>query len=155
MGHYKSNVRDLEFNLFEVLGVQRQLGAGAFADLDEETARDMIAEVDRLATGPLAESFADADRNPPTLDPRTRSVTLPDSFKAAFQALVDAGWPLLGAPAELGGTEVPRTLIWAIAELILGSNPAAFMYSAAPSFAGTLYGLGTPDQQQIARLMVE
>ncbi|HEX3816174.1 MAG TPA: acyl-CoA dehydrogenase [Mycobacteriales bacterium] len=155
MGHYKSNVRDLEFNLFEVFGLQQRLGAGPFADLDSDTARDMLAEVDRLATGPLAESFADADRNPPVFDPATHSVTLPPSFTKAFQALVDAGWPLLGAPAELGGTEVPRTLIWAIAELILGSNPAAFMYSAAPSFAGTLFHLGTDEQKKIAALMVE
>ncbi len=155
MGHYKSNIRDLEFNLFEVLGTERRLGTGRFADLDTETARAMLSEVDRLATGPLAESFADADRNPPTFDPETHSVTVPPSFVRAFQSLVDGGWSLLGAPTELGGTEVPRTLTWAIAELVLGSNPAAFMYAAGPTFAGTLYRLGTPDQQQIARLMAE
>jgi alkylation response protein AidB-like acyl-CoA dehydrogenase len=155
MGHYKSNVRDLEFNLFEVLGADRRLGAGPYSELDVDTAREMLAEVDRLATGPLAESFADADRNPPTFDPATHSVTLPASFTRAFQSLVDAGWPLLGAPAELGGTEVPRTLVWAIAELILGSNPAAFMYAAAPSFAGTLFALGTDEQKHMAKLIVD
>jgi len=155
MGHYKSNVRDLEFNLFEVLGIDRELGAGRFADLDVDTVREMLAEVDRLATGPLAESFADADRNPPTFDPQTHSVTLPTSFNRAFQALVDAGWPLMGAPVELGGTPVPAALMWAISELILGSNPAAFMYAAAPSFAGTLFHLGTPDQKKMAARMVD
>ena len=29
MGHYKSNVRDLEFNLFEVLGMDEVLASGA------------------------------------------------------------------------------------------------------------------------------
>ena len=34
MSHYKSNVRDQVFNLFEVLGVDKALGQGAYADLD-------------------------------------------------------------------------------------------------------------------------
>jgi len=58
MGHYKSNLRDIEFNLFEVLRRQDVLGAEPYPDLDEETARGILSEVNRLATGPLAESFA-------------------------------------------------------------------------------------------------
>ncbi len=77
MSHYKSNLRDVEFNLFELLGRQELLGTGPFADIDEETARDLLAEVSRLAAGPAAESFTDADRNPPVFDPATGSVTLP------------------------------------------------------------------------------
>ncbi len=110
MSHYKSNLRDIEFNLFEVLGRQELLGAGPFAEVDEETARDMLAEVNRLATGPVAESFADADRNPPVFDPATGNVTLPESFKKSFRALMDAEWWRLSVPPELGGTVVPRSL---------------------------------------------
>jgi len=73
MSHYKSNLRDIEFNLFEFLGRQEVLGAGPFAEVDEETARDMLAEVNRLALGPAADSFADADRMSP--------VPLPDRIK--------------------------------------------------------------------------
>ena len=75
MGHYKANVRDLEFNLFEVLDLGSVLGN---FDLDEDTARSMLAEAARLAEGPVAESFADADRNPPTFDPDSHAVTLPE-----------------------------------------------------------------------------
>ena len=71
MSHYKSNLRDIEFNLFELLGRQEVLGTGPFAEIDEETARDMLAEVNKLALGPVAESFADGDRNPPVFDPAT------------------------------------------------------------------------------------
>ena len=73
MGHYKSNLRDIEFNLFEVLRRQEILGTDAYPDLDEETVRDILGEVDRLASGPLAESFADGDRHPPVFDPATDS----------------------------------------------------------------------------------
>nr|MDT0522414.1 acyl-CoA dehydrogenase N-terminal domain-containing protein [Streptomyces sp. DSM 41633] len=58
MGHYKSNVRDQEFNLFDVFGIDKVFGTGAFADLDQDSAREMLAEIARLAEGPIAESFA-------------------------------------------------------------------------------------------------
>ncbi len=90
MSHYKSNLRDIEFNLFEVFGRQELLGVGPFAEVDEETARDMLAEVNRLATGPVAESLVDGDRNPPVFDPATGNVTMPESFKRSFRALMDA-----------------------------------------------------------------
>lgn len=64
MGHYKSNLRDLEFNLFEVFRRQDLLGSGPYAELDEDTARSILDEVKRLAEGPIADSFEDADRNP-------------------------------------------------------------------------------------------
>ncbi len=71
MGHYKSNVRDLEFNLFEVLQLEKVLATGEFADLDVDSVRQMLDEAARQAEGPLAESFAEGgDRHPPTFDPR-------------------------------------------------------------------------------------
>ena len=44
MGHYKSNVRDLEFNLFEVLELEKALATGEFGDLDGESVRQMLDE---------------------------------------------------------------------------------------------------------------
>ena len=45
MSHYKSNVRDQVFNLFEVLGVDKAFGEGTYSDLDVDTAKEMLAEV--------------------------------------------------------------------------------------------------------------
>ena len=47
-----------EFNIFEVLKIGELLEAGAYGDLDTETAREMLAEVARLAEGPIAATFA-------------------------------------------------------------------------------------------------
>jgi alkylation response protein AidB-like acyl-CoA dehydrogenase len=155
MSHYKSNLRDIEFNLFEVLGRQQVLGTGPFAEVDEETARDMLAEVNRLAIGPVAESFVDADRNPPVFDPVTGSVTLPESFRRSFRALMDAQWWRLAVPPELGGTVAPRSLSWAVAEAVLGANPAVWMYANGPTFAAILSEIGTPEQKRFAELAIE
>ena len=151
MGHFKSNVRDIEFNLFEVFGTDQVLGSSPFADLDEQTARGMLREVAKLAEGPLAESFADADRNPPVFDPDTNSVTLPESFKKSWKALRDGEWWRLETAPELGGQLTPRTIVWAVAEQVLGSNPALHMYMAGAPFAGILYANGNEDHQQHRR----
>jgi len=155
MSHYKSDLRDIEFNLFEVFGVRDRLGTGVFADVDEDTARNILTEVERLATGPLAESFVDADRNPPIYDPATCSVTIPDSLKKSFRALMDSGYWALDLPPHLGGPGAPHSLRWSVAEMLLGSNPPAFLYMSGPGFAAILDNLGNEEQKQIARVMID
>jgi alkylation response protein AidB-like acyl-CoA dehydrogenase len=156
MGHYKSNIRDIEFNLFEMFNRQDVLGTGPYAELDADTARSVIDEVNRLATGVLADSFEDGDRQPPDFDPDTHSVTIPESFKKSFAAYFEeAEWWRLALPAELGGMTAPRTLHWAVAELVLGANPAIWMYASGPAFAHLLWRLGTPEQRRLAKLAVE
>jgi alkylation response protein AidB-like acyl-CoA dehydrogenase len=155
MGHYKSNLRDIEFNLFEMLRRQDLLGSEPYPDLDEETVRGILDEVNRLASGPLADSFTEGDRHPPVFDPETSSVRMPESFKKSFSAWMDAQWYRLGLPSGLGGTGAPRSLTWSLAELVLGANPALWMYSGGPSFASVLWHIGTPEQRRFAELAVE
>jgi alkylation response protein AidB-like acyl-CoA dehydrogenase len=155
MGHYKSNLRDIEFNLFEVFGRQQVLGSAPYAEVDEETARSMLAEVERLATHELAQSLLDSDREPPVYDPATRTVTMPAGFAKSYQAYMDAEWWRLDLPEELGGTVVPPSLRWAVAELVLGANPAVHMYACGMSFAQVVYRLGTEEQRKVARCMVD
>jgi hypothetical protein len=155
MSHYKSNLRDIEFNLFEVLRRQDLLGQPPYPELDEETVRGILGELERMATGPLAESFADADRNPPVFDAATNSVRIPESLRKSFRTFMDAEWYRLSLPAELGGTQAPRSLNWALAELILGSNPAIWMYSSGHTMARVLWELGTPEQKRFAEQAIE
>jgi alkylation response protein AidB-like acyl-CoA dehydrogenase len=155
MSHYKSNLRDIEFNLFEVLRRQDLLGQPPYPELDEETARGILGELERMATGPLAESFVDADRNPPVFDAATHSVQVPESLRKSYRAFMDAEWYRLSLPAELGGTEAPRSLNWAMAELILGSNPAVWMYASGHTMGRVLWDLGTPEQKRFAEIAIE
>jgi alkylation response protein AidB-like acyl-CoA dehydrogenase len=152
MGHYRSNLRDIEFTLFEVLDRQQVLGTGPYAGMDVDTARSILAEVERLASAELAESLLDGDRNPPVFDPATGSVTMPESFKKSYRAYVDGGWPNLDLPAEMGGTPTPPSVRWAIAEMVLGANPSVHLYSSGAAFSHVLWSLGTPEQKQWATM---
>ncbi|GLZ33183.1 acyl-CoA dehydrogenase [Lentzea sp. NBRC 105346] len=155
MGHYKSNVRDLEFNLFEVFNVQDHLGTGPFEQSDEDTARGVLAELKNLAEGPLADSFVDADRNPPVFDPATHTATLPESLKKSYQAVWEGEWYRLFLPTELGGYGTPPSVTWAASELMLGANPPIYMYLAGPSFATVVYNNGTERDKHWAQLMID
>lgn len=155
MGHYKSNMRDIEFNLFEVLKRDEVLGTGPFEDVDVDTAKSILGEVDRMAREELAESFEDSDRNPPVFDPATNSAPIPESFKKSYQAWMDAEYWRLQVRPEIGGTPAPATLNWALGELVLGANAPIWMYAAGPAFAGVVYNNGTERDQRIAELMVE
>ncbi len=155
MGHYKSNLRDIEFALFEVFGRDKILGEGPYAEMDPATAREVLAEVDRLAREDLADSMVSSDRNRPVFDPATHQVTLPAELSQAWHTFWDAGWWRLDVPVELGGTPCPPSLRWAVSELVLGANPAVHMYTSGSSFANVLYRIGTEEQRDIARFMVE
>ncbi len=155
MGHYKSNLRDIEFNLFEVFGADKHLGQGPFANLDVESAKDVLKEVERLCSNDLAASFVEGDRTPPVFDKATASVTLPAGFTKSYQAFHEGGWDKFPLKEELGGIGAPPSLVWAIAEMVLGANPAIYMYSAGPAFAQILFDNGTEDQKRFARLAIE
>ncbi|WP_343988132.1 acyl-CoA dehydrogenase family protein, partial [Terrabacter terrae] len=155
MGHYKSNVRDLEFNLFEVFNRQEVLGQGIYADVDVDAAKDILREVSRLAENELADSLLDSDRNPPVYDPVSQTVTMPESFKRSFKAYVDGDWGNLDVPAELGGMVVPASLRWSVAEMVCGANPAVHMFTASYSFANLLWHLGNDDQKKLAKHIVD
>src|SRR3954468_8500667 len=155
MGHYKSNLRDIEFNLFELLGRDDVLGTGPFAEVDGATAREILAEVDRMAREDLAASFEDADRNPPVFDPETHTAPVPEAFKKSYRTWMDAEYWRLATFAELGGTPAPSTMEWAVGEMVLGANPAIWMYGAGPMFAGVLNRNGNERDKKIAKLIVD
>ena len=155
MGHYKSNLRDIEFNLFELLGRDEVLGTGPFADVDPATAREILSEVERLAREDLAASFEESDRTPPVFDPETHTAPVPEAFKKSYRAWMDAEYWRLATLADLGGTPAPSSFGWAVGEMVLGANPAVWMYGAGPMFAGVIHRNGNERDQKIAQHIVD
>ena len=155
MGHYIANLRDIEFCLFDLLEREKVMGTSIYSELDRETASGMLEEVKRLAENDLAASFVEGDRVGTQFNPATGDVKLPPSFIKSYRAYMDNEWWRIDAPVELGGTKIPASLRWAIAEMILGSNPAIHIYASGTSFAQVAYYLGNEQQKKIAKHMVE
>jgi len=154
MGHYRSNVRDLEFNLFEVLGLDAVLDSGAYGDLDSATVREILGEVARLSEGPIADSFVDADRNPPRFVPVEHTITVPDSVRRSVAAFKDAGWWRIGMSDVIGGVPAPSPVAWAVNEMTVCANPAIQWYNL-PVMSQVLALVGTEQQKRWARIGLE
>jgi alkylation response protein AidB-like acyl-CoA dehydrogenase len=155
MSHYKANLRDIEFCLFDLLGAEKILGTSIFSELDRDTSMGMLEEMKRLTENDLAASFVDGDRIGTDFNKATGDVKLPESFKKSYKAYVDGEWWRIDAPVPLGGTKIPASVRWAIAEMVLGSNPSIHIYASGYAFAHVAFMLGTEQQKHFAKLMVD
>ena len=155
MSHYTANLRDIEFCLFDLLGREKVLGTSIYSELDRDTAMGMLEEMKRLCENDLAASFVEGDRVGAILNKETGNVNLPASFIKSFKSYIDGEWWRLDAPVELGGMKVPASIRWAIAEMVLGSNPAVHLYASGYAFAHVAFLLGTDVQKTMAKYMVD
>ena len=155
MSHYTANLRDIELCLFDLLKRDEILGKSIFKDIDRETAMGMLEEIKRLAENDLGDSLIESDRLGVEFNKETGDVKLPESFKKSYRAYMDNEWWRIDAPVEIGGTLIPASLRWAIAEMVLGSNPSIHIYASGTAFAHVAYALGNEDQKKMAKLMVD
>ncbi|MBI5515465.1 MAG: acyl-CoA dehydrogenase [Deltaproteobacteria bacterium] len=146
--HYKSNLRDIFFNLFEFLDIgRRTLGQGPFAHLDEASMRESLAGLEAYCRKEFGTSYVDLDREPPTLG-EDGTPHLPEALKRAVRGFQEGGWDLLEVPVNLGGVGAPPTVTWAGFELASGSNASAAFYGLGNFLAKVLDRLGTPSQKE-------
>jgi alkylation response protein AidB-like acyl-CoA dehydrogenase len=147
VSHYKSNLRDIEFNLYEVFRIQDYLGSGPFAAMDAGTAKMLLKEVERFTTESIwAESFVAADRTPLELD-EAGDITVPEELHQALQAYYDAGWHTLALPEHLGGYGAPPTLRWASTELFAGGHATASLWPIGSLMGWIVDRIGTEGQK--------
>ena len=100
--------------------------------------REMLSEAARWREGPVAESFAESDRHPPTFDPATHSVTLPGAVHRVPASVGPRQWfriDLRRGRRRRAGTGDGEL---ALNELPLGAQPAVFIYLAGPVLADIL-----------------
>ncbi|HVK77346.1 MAG TPA: acyl-CoA dehydrogenase [Kofleriaceae bacterium] len=146
--HYLPNLRDLFFNLFEVLDIERtSLGKGPFTSLDGDAAREALTGLCDFVQEHFAPAFADGDKHGVSFDGKG-NVTLPASFTKALDAYYRDGWNKLELPEHLGGYGAPPSVAWAAFELLAGSNAAITFYLLGNFHAKVIDKLGTEDQKR-------
>ncbi len=146
--HFKTNLRDIFFNLFEVLDIgERILGKGEFQSLDEDTARATLEAYEQFCGKELAPSWVASDRVPLVLD-ADGDVHLPEPLKQSLKAHYDNEWHLMGLPERVGGTGAPATIAWSSFELTVAANATAAFYMLGTVIARVIEDLGTPAQKQ-------
>ncbi len=119
---YRSDLRDLKFQLFDWLPMDELLAAEQFADWDRDNVDMVIDEANTIAEKEFAPTNEDGDRVGVEL--KDGKVTTPDSFKSIYKTLCDGGWVGSSNNPEYGGLGLPAVVGSAVNELFIGSNMA-------------------------------
>ncbi len=147
--HYKSNLRDIFFNLFEFHNIgETSLGRGPFVSMDEGSARDALTAYEELCATEIASSWADADRVGLEVS-KDGDVTLPKSLKKSLKTWYDAEWFRLELPERLDGYGAPPSVNWAGFELTAGAHPSLAFYLFGTVMARIVDRLGTEQQKKL------
>jgi alkylation response protein AidB-like acyl-CoA dehydrogenase len=145
--HYRPNLRDTMFQLFEVLAIQDSaLGKPPFLAMDQDAVRAALEGLLEMVQTTWAPAFADGDRIGAVLD-LSGNVTLPPSFHRALAGYYDGGWNKLELPEHLGGYGAPPSVQWAAFELLSGANPSVVFYLLGNTMVKLIDALGTPSQR--------
>lgn len=144
--HYKSNLRDIFFNLFEVQKVgQTALAHAPYNHLDDATLKEALTLFESVCTNEVATSFHEGDETPLKLDAEG-NVTLPKGLNQALKLLYEGDWHRLDAPEAYSGMNVPRTAYWSAFEMLVGANPPVALYLFGTFAARLILELGTESQ---------
>jgi len=137
------NLRDIQFVLYEMLGVEALTEYDHFADHSRETFDTVLDAAYKLAREVCWPAYAEMDRSGATYDPKSKTTHAPESMHKIWRAYKEGGWHGETAPFELGGQQFPATVAAATALIFNAANTAANMYIAgAGGAAGLIQSFG-------------
>ena len=122
MTDYNAPLKDMSFTLHELAGLSEVLGLPAFADIDVETADQVLEEAGRFAGDVLAPLNVPGDLAGCRVE--NQAVVVADGFDNAYRQFVDNGWQSLSATAEFGGMGLPEVVGAAAIEMWQSANMA-------------------------------
>jgi len=115
---YRVDTRDVKFQLLEWLPTRELLEH--FPDWDGDSVGMVLDEALKIAQDTLAPTNEDGDR----IGARWSegAVTLPESFRPAYDTVVEGGWVGSVSSPEFGGMGLPEVIGAAINEYFFGAN---------------------------------
>lgn len=148
MGRYKTDLKDVYFNLFELLKVQDN------SELSESDLKDIITQFDKFYENEIYPHREKADHEGVKKTPE--GVKIPEVMRSGHKAYYDNGWFALGLPEEWGGTPVPEAVSLTSVSLGTAANASWYMYPGLTRAAlNVIIKKGTPSQQkQIIEKMI-
>ncbi len=150
MAHYQPPLRDIQFVLHELLGVESTL---AQLPAHAQLKRDLIDQVHEEGGKFCAEVLFPINRSGDEEGCRHEGkgvVTTPKGFKEAWSKFKEAGWPTLNCDPSVGGQGLPATVGIPMQEMLNSSNQAWTMYPGLTHGAyECLLAHGTPEQKEL------
>ena len=122
MAKYKTDYRDILFNLLDVLKITEHEEYG----FDAAAVKEILTEYDKFVENEIypTRQISDEEGVKLTAD----GVKVPECLQAPHKAFHEMGWFALGFPEDIGGTPVPEALNATCTSLATGANCAWMMY---------------------------
>ena len=122
MQTYQAPVRDMRFVLNEVLRAEDRFAElPGFGEVNAELIDGMLEQAGRLFEEAVHPTNMPGHEQGCKRQP-DGTVRVPDGFREAYRAVVDAGWPTLSASPDYGGQGLPETLNFFIDEMFTSAN---------------------------------
>ncbi|MGZ5938241.1 MAG: acyl-CoA dehydrogenase C-terminal domain-containing protein [Rhizomicrobium sp.] len=151
---YRAPLDDFRFVLNELLEIDKHRDLPQFADLSADLVEDILTNAAKFCEEVLHPINQSGDEEGAHYE--NGVVRTPAGFKEAYKAYSAAGWGGLGAPAALGGADMPMTITMAVAEMAMSANQSFAMYPGLTSAAySALAATGEPwMKEHIATKMI-
>ncbi len=123
MSDFRPPASDIAFILEHVVGYNDLAALPGFEHADFETVVDLLTEAADFMAKVVAPTNRVGDTVGAVRNP-DGTVTLPEEFRKAYNAYVEAGWGSIPFPEEFGGGGFPSTVGLALQEMVQSSNMA-------------------------------
>ena len=118
--------RDVDFVLHEQLKVETLSEHEKYAEFNRKTVDLIVSEARNLAIKEILPTQKESDTQGCTFE--GGKVTVPESFKRAYELFVEGEWLAMTEDPEWGGQGMPRTVALAAGDYFNGANYSFMMY---------------------------
>jgi alkylation response protein AidB-like acyl-CoA dehydrogenase len=141
VAQFKTDLKDIYFNLFNVLKIQTHTG------VVENEMKDIINECNKFIEKEVYPTRVLGDHQGVKLE-KDGTVKTPPSFKDPLKKYYENGWHAIGYPEDIGGMPVPHTISLVCQSIMNGANVAFSMYPGLTRGAmDVILKVGSQDQK--------